>query len=142
MRCLLAHALALSGLAQPALAQDGYGLLEGLFGSASDPEASCAANPHELAIIDNRPHLARTWQQPVTGSAGGPRLREIYDVQAFDGGALLLREEGLYHADPEGSGGPWVMLFTQNPAGYCWRKPHWPLVRCIDQQLRCDSATS
>lgn len=140
MRTLLT--LALLALAQPALAQDGYEALDGLFGSATDAEASCAANPHELDIIDNRPHLARTWKLPVEGSAGGPRLREVYDVLSFDGTAMVLTEEGLYHADPEGTGGPWVMQFTQNPAGYCWRRPDWPAVRCEDQQLRCENATS
>lgn len=129
-------------LASPAMAQDGFSVLEGLFGSAGDPAASCAANPHELAIIDDRPHLARIWKSPVTGSAGGPRLREVYDVETFAGTALVLSEEGLYHADPEGTGGFWVMQMTQNPPGYCWRRPDWPEVRCQDQQLRCESATS
>jgi hypothetical protein len=140
MRALLA--LALTAFASPALAQDGYEALEGLFGSANDPAASCAANPHELDIIDNRPHLARTWKQPVTGTAGSPRLREVYDVEAFDGSSMILMEEGLYHADLEGTGGPWVLQLTQTPPGYCWRRPNWPLVRCEDQQLRCEDATS
>ena len=128
--------------ANPALAQDGLPVLDGTFGSASDPAASCAANPHELAIIDDRPHLARIWKQPVTGSAGSPRLREVYDIQAFDDTTMILSEEGLYHADPTGTGGPWVMQFTQSPPGYCWRRPDWPEVRCQDQQLRCENATS
>lgn len=128
--------------AAPAMAQDALQVLQGQFGSATDPAASCAANPHELSIIDNRPHLARTWGQPVTGSAGSPRLREVYDVERFDGTAFLLHEEGEYHADPEGKGGLWVMQMTQNPPGYCWRRPDWPAVRCEDQQLRCENATS
>ncbi len=140
MRLLLA--LALTALCHPAFAQDGYEALDGLFGSASDPAASCAANPHEMDIIDDRPHLARTWKSPITGSAGSPRLREVYDVLAFDGKAMILTEEGLYHADPEGTGGPWVMQMTQSPPGYCWRRPDWPSVRCEDQQLRCENATS
>ena len=140
MRTLIA--LALIALGPPAFAQDGYEALDGLFGSASDPAASCAVNPHELDIIDNRPHLARTWKSPVTGSAGGPRLREVYDVEAFDGTAMILSEEGLYHADPDGTGGPWIMQLTQTPPGYCWRRPDWPQVRCEDQQLRCENATS
>ena len=140
MRILFA--VALIAVSSPALAQDGYEALDGLFGSASDPAASCAANPHELAIIDNRPHLARTWKSPVTGTAGSPRLREVYDVEAFDGTSMILSEEALYHADPEGTGGPWVLLFTQNPPGYCLRRPDWPQARCEDQQLRCEKATS
>ena len=128
-------------LASPAVAQD-FDVLDGTFGSASDLAASCTANPHELSIIDNRPHLARTWKAPVTGSAGPPRSREVYDVESFDGTALTLSEEGLYHADPDGTGGRWVMQLTQNPPGYCWRRPDWPRLRCQDQQLRCESATS
>jgi hypothetical protein len=138
----LSVALILVLLAAPALAQDGFEVLQGQFGSATDPAASCGANPHELSIIDDRPHLARTWTQPVTGSAGGPRLREVYDVEQFDGTALVLSEEGLYHADPEGTGGLWVMQMTENPPGYCWRRPDWPEARCQDQQLRCENATS
>ena len=134
--------LAFAALGQPALAQDRYEALDGLFGSATDPAASCAVNPHELAIIDNRPHLARTWKSPVTGSAGSPRLREVYDVEAFDGTALTLSQEGTYHADPDGQGGVWVLQVTRTPPGYCWRRPDWPLVRCQDQQVRCENATS
>jgi hypothetical protein len=129
-------------LASPAMAQDVTPILDGLFGSATDPAASCAANPHELAIIDDRPHLARIWKSPVTGSAGSPRLREVYDVERFDSTALILSEEGIYRADPEGMGGLWVMQMTQNPPGYCWRRPDWPEARCEDQQLRCENATS
>ena len=90
MRALIA--LTLIALSLPAHAQDGYEVLDGLFGSASDPAASCAANPHELDVIDNRPHLARTWKSPVTGSAGSSRLREVFDVEAFDGTAMILSE--------------------------------------------------
>jgi hypothetical protein len=134
--------LALLTCASPALGQQDFGLLEGKFGSASDPAASCAANPHELAIIDDRPHLARIWEKPYQGSAGGERLREVYDLEAFDGMALTLSEEAPYHDDPEGEGGNWVMQFTQSPQGYCWRRPDWPAARCEDQQLRCEAATS
>lgn len=145
MRALIVpaqFALALLALGQTALAQDGNALLEGKFGSASDPAASCAANPHELVIIDDRPHLARIWQKPVTGSAGGERLREIYDVVEFDGTSMILTEEDLYLADPEGTGGPWELKMTTLPVGYCWRRPDWPEVRCEDQQLRCDAPVS
>jgi hypothetical protein len=134
--------LALFMFASPALGQEGLGLLEGTFGSAGNPAASCAANPHRLAIIDDRPHLARIWERPYQGAVGGERLREVYDLEAFDGLALTLSEEAPYHADPEGRGENWVMQFTQNPAGYCWRRPDWPMARCNDQQLRCDPATS
>ena len=140
MRALLA--LAFICLAHAAAAQDGFEVLDGLFGSASDPAASCAANPHELDVIDDRPHLARTWKSPVTGSAGSPRLREVYDIMGFDGTTMILTEEDLYHADPDGTGGPWVLQLTQSPPGYCFRRPDWPEVRCEDQQLRCENATS
>ena len=135
-------ALVLIGLCQPALAQEGYEALDGLFGSASDPVASCAANPHELDIIDNRPHLARIWKSEIAGSTGKPRLREVYDVLGFDGTAMMLTEEDIYLADPDGTGGPWVLQFTQTPPGYCLRRPDWPQARCEDQQLRCENATS
>jgi hypothetical protein len=141
MRSALTLAL-LCLLARPAFGQEGMDLLQGKFGSADDPAASCAANPHTLAIIDSRPHLARIWEKPYQGSAGSERLREVYDLEAAEGMALTLSEEAPYHADPEGTGGNWVMQFTQSPQGYCWRRPDWPITRCIDQQLRCDPATS
>lgn len=136
--CLFSLAL----FASPARGQEALDLLQGSFGSATDATASCTVNPHELAIIDSRPHLARTWQKPYPGSTGEPRLREVYDVVTFDSMALTLTEEAPYHADPDGFGAPWVMQFTQNPQGYCWRRPDWPVTRCQDQQLRCESPIS
>ena len=135
-------ALIFTLLAAPSWAEEEYKVLEGQFGSATDPAASCTANPHQLSIIDNRPHLARIWAQPVTGSAGSPRLREVYDLEQSDGTSFILSEEDLYHADPEGTGGLWVMQMTQSPPGYCWRRPDWTETRCEDQQLRCEKPTS
>ncbi len=141
MRHALTLTLAL--FASPALGQEALNLMQGNFGSASDAAASCAANPHRLDIIDDRPHLARTWGQPYQGSAGGPRLREIYDLESAHGTALTLREEGEYRADSEGrQGGIWELQFTHSPVGYCWRRPDWPVTRCEDQQLRCESPIS
>ena len=139
----IALTLALFALASPALGQAAFDLLQGTFGSASDPAASCAVNPHEVAIIDDRPHLARTWRKPYQGNVGAPRLREVYDLDSAHGTALTLSEEGVYRADSDGQqGGVWVMQFTNTPAGYCWRRPDWLITRCEDQQLRCESATS
>ncbi len=139
------HALtfALFTLASPALGQEALNLMDGSFGSASDAAASCSTNPHQVSIIDNRPHLARDWNKPYQGSAGAPRLREVYDLEAAHGTSLTLREEGEYRADSTGQqGGLWVMQFTHTPDGYCWRRPDWPITRCEDQQLRCESPIS
>ena len=139
----IALTLALTILASPAAAEAAFDLMEGSFGSADDPAASCSANPHRLSIIDDRPHLARDWEQPYQGNAGGPRLREVYDLESAHGTSLTLREEAEYRADSDGrQGGLWVMQFTNAPEGYCWRRPDWPVTRCEDQQLRCESPIS
>ena len=54
-------------------------------------------------------------------AVGGRRMREMYDAKDFDGMALTLSQEGVYHVDPDGTGGLWVMRLTQNPPGYSWR---------------------
>lgn len=87
------------------------------------------------------PHLMLTWQRPKEDGVGQKRSFERYDLEAHDGRSMTLREEGDFR--PDRAGGPfWVLQLTQNPPGYCWRRPEWPLVRCQDQQLRCESATS
>lgn len=135
--------LALLILSGPALGQERPDLLQGQFGSATDAAASCAANPHRLDIIDERPHLARIWEAPYQGNAGAPRLREVYDLNSSHGTELTLREEDVYRADSDGrQGGVWQMQFTNTPSGYCWRRPDWPVTRCEDQQLRCESPIS
>jgi hypothetical protein len=111
----------------------------GRYGSARDPLSSCAANPHELGFLASPPHLVLTWDQPRT--EGGPQ-REVYDLEGPLAGGFLLRQEGSYHADPAAEGPYWVLQLTRNPEGYCWRRPDWPQVRCEDQQLRCEAATS
>lgn len=137
-----ALSLALLTLTTPALGQSGFEMLEGSFGSANDPAATCAANPHRLSIIDDRPHLARIWEQPYAGPTGAARLREVYDVNGIDAMALTLSQDGPFHDTSDGKGNTWVMQFTQNPAGYCWRRPDWPETQCQDQQLRCDAPIS
>ena len=135
--------LTLSLFASPTRGQEALDLLKGSFGSASDAAASCAVNPHRLEIIDDRPHLARIWGTPYQGNAGATRLREVYDLESSHGTELTLREEDVYRADSEGrQGGIWQMQFTNTPSGYCWRRPDWPITRCEDQQLRCESPTS
>ena len=111
----------------------------GLYGSASDPATSCAANPHELGFIANPPHVVLTWDLPKEGPLGGMRQQEVYDLERFGDTSIFLREEAPYRSS---EGGTWQLQITQNPDGYCWRRPDWPVVRCEDQQLRCESATS
>ena len=83
-----------------------------------------------------------TWERLKEGPAGRPRTHERYDIKRYDDTTMTLREEGDYRPDPEGRAGYWVLQLTQTPPGYCWRRPDWPTVRCEDQQLRCESATS
>lgn len=131
--------LALSGAA---VAQSLPEAAAGQYGSASDPATSCAANPHELGFIESPPHLVLTWQAPKETEGAGQVTREVFDLESTEATSFFLRQEGPYRADPEGQGPYWILQLTQNPAGYCWRRPDWPLVRCEDQQLRCENATS
>jgi hypothetical protein len=112
----------------------------GQYGSASDPATSCAVNPHRIEFTANPPHAQLIWQHPKDGPSG-PLTGERYDIEDYDATRLTLREEGDYRPDREG--GPfWVLQLTQTPPGYCWRRPDWPLVRCEDQQVTCENATS
>jgi hypothetical protein len=113
----------------------------GQYGSATDPATSCSANPHEMTFMASPPHMMLTWDQPKDDGVGQPRRFERYDVEDFDDTTMTLRAEGEFRPDPEG-GRFWVLQMTQTPPGYCWRRPDWPSVRCEDQQLRCENATS
>jgi hypothetical protein len=133
--------LALVLLAAPVQAQAVFDGAKGRYGSATDTANSCAANPHEMTFQTSPPHMMLTWDQPKDDGVGQPRRFERYDVEGFDDTTMTLREEGDFRPDPEG-GRFWVLQMTQNPPGYCWRRPDWPTVRCEDQQLLCENATS
>ena len=134
--------LALICLAHAAPAQALFDAARGQYGSATDPATSCAANPHEMDFEPSPPHLNLTWNSLKEGPAGRPRAHERYDIEGFDDSTMTLRQEGDYRPDPDGLGPFWVLQFTGTPPGYCWRRPDWPSVRCEDQQLRCENATS
>ncbi len=140
MRAILA--LCLISLAHAAPAQPLFDAARGQYGSASDTATSCAANPHEMDFEPSPPHLNLTWESLKEGPSGQPRSHERYDIEAFDDTTMTLREEGDYRPNADGMGRFWILQFTQNPPGYCWRRPNWPSVRCEDQQVRCENATS
>jgi hypothetical protein len=137
----IALALCLICLAQTAAAQAVFDAARGQYGSATDPATSCAANPHQVEFEPSPPHANLTWERVKVGPSGQPRTHERYDVEGYDDTTITLREEGDYRPDP-GAGRYWVLQLTQTPPGYCWRRPDWPQVRCEDQQLRCENATS
>ena len=139
MRTILA--LCLICLAHASCAQQVFDAARGQYGSASDPATSCAANPHQLDFEASPPHANMTWDRPKSGPPGQTRTHERYDIEAYDATTMTLREEGDYRPDPQG-GRIWVLQLTQTPPGYCWRRPDWPQVRCQDQQLACENATS
>lgn len=135
MRAILALCL----MATAAPAQTLPQVAAGQYGSASDPATSCAANPHELGFIANPPHLVLTWEQP---RQDGAAQRQVFDLEDMDDTSFSLRQERDYRPDPDGEGPYWQLQLTRNPDGYCWRREGWPVVRCEDQQLRCESPTS
>ena len=140
MRALLA--LCLIAFSPAAQAQALFDAARGQYGSATDPATSCAANPHQMDFEANPPHLNLTWERLKEGPPGQPRAHERYDIETFDDTTMTLREEGDFRPNADGKGRYWVLQMTQMPAGYCWRRPDWPSVRCEDQQLRCENATS
>ena len=122
-------------------AQGLFDAARGQYGSATDPATSCAINPHQLDFVANPPHAMMTWDAPKDDGIGQPRTFERYDIEDHDTRTMTLRAEGDFRPDPAG-GRFWVLQLTQNPPGYCWRRPDWPQLRCEDQQLRCENATS
>ena len=126
---------------QAAHAQTVFDAVRGEYGSAADPATSCAINPHQLDFIANPPHAVLTWQKPKNDGVGQHRSFERYDIEDHDSGTMTLREEGDFR--PDRAGGPiWEFQITRIPPGYCWRRPDWPQVQCVDQQLRCENVTS
>jgi hypothetical protein len=139
MRATLAAVLAacLPGLSAAQSVFDG---LEGLYGSTTDPAASCAANPHRLTLLASPPHVLLTWKEAVDDPEAGWSVSERFDILGSDGGAVILRHEG--HA-LRGDGGTafWVMRRTTNPEGYCWGRTDRPTVFCERPQERCDQSS-
>ena len=126
---------------RPADAQELFDAARGQYGSATDPKTSCATNPHEMDFMAQPPHVLLTWTTDKDDGAGKPRKFERYDLETFDAKTMTLREEGDFR--PDRANGPyWILQMTETPRGYCWRRPDWPSVRCEDQQLRCENATS
>jgi len=139
MRHLILPALLLC--APAAEGQALFDAIRGQYGSATDPATSCAANPHQLDFTTSPPHAVMTWGQPKDDGVGRPRTYERYDIEDYDAGTMTLEADGDFRPDRAG-GLLWVLQITQDPPGYCWRRPDWPQVRCAEQQLRCENATS
>lgn len=121
-------------LASPALADEtGFA---GPFGSASDPETSCAANPHSITFMTQPPHAFLEWEHPFIDASGQSVALRRFDLEAASPDMLTLREEGGERL-ADGSRPTWFLRLTENPKGYCWGRADWPMVRCEDQQLLC-----
>ena len=131
--------LLLAGAAQ---AQPVFDAMRGQYGSATDPKTSCAANPHQMDFMSSPPHVLLTWDKDKDDGVGQPRHFERYDIETFDDSTMTLREEGDFRPNADGKGAFWILQMTETPRGYCWRRPDWPSVRCEDQQVRCENATS
>lgn len=136
------HALALFALtAAPALA-DEFDPFRGLYGSATDPAASCAANPHRLDFAGTRVHAVLDWQIPWINPQGREVTSRRFDVWGQKDGVLTLEEDGPAERLEDGSLPVWLLRLTDSPRGYCWGRADWPVVRCEDQQVLCAQATS
>jgi hypothetical protein len=129
-------------VAKPAVAQSVTERAAGLYGSATDPEQSCAVNPHELSFIDTPPHALFRWRVPRPDRDGRMSIEETYDLRGADAAALTLLREGDAPLAATGRRPVWLLRFTEQ--GYCWGRADWPLVRCIEPAVRCglDAPTS
>jgi len=129
-------------LATPAAAQSVYDRAAGQYGSASDPATSCASNPHVLSFQAQPPHLILEWQTPRIDADGGTTSYERFDLLDSDDSSFMLRLEGSPERTADGSRPTWILRLTDNPQGYCMGRTDWPVVRCEDQQVRCEKPVS
>ena len=127
-------------LAAPAQAQSVFDRAAGLYGDATDPALSCAANPHELSFIDSPPHAFFTWAEPAPDAQGRMRSVDRYDLEGVTDNALFLELEGSPERTADGRRPVWILRLTVD--GYCWGRQDWPLIRCERPQLRCDQPVS
>lgn len=116
--------------------------MQGLYGSATDPATACEANPHEMSFLASPPHLFLSWTQPRTTASGTTETGRRYDLLATDGGSFTLRREGETERTASGDRPVWILRRLTSPEGYCWGRQDWPLVRCVDRQLRCGTPVS
>lgn len=138
---LLAALILCAGIA-PAAAQSVFDSLTGSYGSASDTATSCAENPHRLEFMADPPHALFSWDKPWADSDGQMIQGERYDLLDHSDTTLALRREGDPARTSDGRRPTWILRLTATPDGYCWGRTDWPLVRCEDQQLRCDKPVS
>ncbi len=132
------HALALALLTLPAAA-DELEPYRGLYGSASDPALSCASNPHRVDFEGQRLHAMLEWEKPWFTPDGREVMARRFDVWSTEG-FLTLEEDGPAERLADGSLPVWHLRLTEG--GYCWGRADWPVMRCENQQVRCDAATS
>ena len=125
-----------------ASAQDLTDTMRGLYGSATDPAGSCAANPHRLDFMSSPPHLLLMWKAPWTDAKGETQTDRRYDLLGMDDSTFTLRWEDDPSQTDAGRRPIWILRHTAQPEGYCWGRTDWPQMRCEDQQLRCDAPVS
>jgi hypothetical protein len=113
----------------------------GTYGSATDPSQSCATNPHVLSFQPSLRHAMFTWSAPRPDSDGNISVEDIYDMRGSTDSTLSMQREGEAPLPETGRRAMWILRLTSNPAGYCWGRQDWPLVRCINAAVRCDSET-
>jgi hypothetical protein len=137
MRLLPALAF-LVPLASPAAADALSALTGGKFG-ATEGLSTCALNPHVFGTIPSPPHVVLTWTIPLSQQGAAPSDRAVYDLLSADGDVLTLRREGENLTGPDGAPAFHLLRRTTNPDGYCWGRTDWPVIRCEEQQVRCDT---
>ena len=113
-------------------------LAGGKFG-ATEGLATCALNPHMFGTMQSPPHVILTWTIPVSQQGAAPSDQAVYDLLSADGDVLTLRREGENLTGPDGAPAFHLLRRTVNPDGYCWGRTDWPVIRCEEQQVRCDT---
>lgn len=111
--------------------------LEGIYGDATDEELSCTANPHRVSFVQNPPHAILEWQDAWVMTGGLLSDRAVYDLVQVTGSGVLMRLEGEHRRTDAGQRVIWIMRPDPDDLGYCWGRTDWPLIRCVNPQVRC-----
>lgn len=141
MRWIALFALVASCLPHAASA-DVFGRALGVYGSLTDPEQSCAENPHRLDVTPRPPHVELTWDHAFFDRGGKPREHARYDILDADDTSITLRLEGDDQRQANGDRVIWILRLTEAPQGYCLGRSDWDPVRCVERAVRCDAPTS
>lgn len=135
------RALPFCFLSVPAFAQgDLAGQMAGQYGTVNDPAYSCTENPVDLHFTDKPPHAVFTWAKSRQMFDDKMSNEAVYDFRGEVPLGLLLRLEGETRLTAAGDPVLWILRPDADLQGFCWGRPDWPVVQCVNPFRRCDTA--